>query len=323
MSAPLILVRNESLGVPVPAPACVEEFREKAKAANTRRAYRADWEHFALWCGTRGRAALPATPDTVAWCLAENAPQLKVATLQRRLAAISKTHQAAGWPSPASRSHAIVRETWKGIRRVQGIAQIAKSPLLPADLRRIASVLPSGLAGTRDRALLLLGFAGALRRSELVGLNFEDLDFREEGLVVTVRRSKTDQEGEGREIGVPYGSDPATCPFRAVRAWVRVSGIGGGALFRPVDRSGNLGQGRLSDKSVALLVKRYTKAIGKDSASFSGHSLRAGLVTAAALAGVSERSIMAQTGHRSADMVRRYVRGCSLFQDNAAARTGL
>jgi integrase len=164
--------------VPVASLACVDEFREKAKAPNTRRAYHSDWEHFLRWCGTRGRAALPSTPDTVAWYLAENAAKLKVATLQRRLAAISRVHQAAGVPSPTSRSHAVVRETWKGIRRAQGVAQTAKSPLLPADLRKIAAVLPPGLAGTRDRALLLLGFAGALRRSELVGLDLEDLDFR-------------------------------------------------------------------------------------------------------------------------------------------------
>jgi integrase len=206
---------------------------------------------------------------------------------------------------------------------VQGIAQTAKSPLLPADLRRISALLPSGLAGTRDRALLLLGFAGALRRSELVGLNVEDLDFREEGLVITLRRSKTDQEREGRQVGIPYGSDPTTCPFRSVRAWIRASGINAGALFRPVSRNGTLGQSRLSDRSVALLVKRFAEQIGKDASCFSGHSLRAGLVTAAALAGVSDRSIMAQTGHRSANMVRRYVRDCSLFRDNAAGRTGL
>lgn len=228
MSAPLILVRNESSPVSVPALACVEEFRQRAKSVNTRRAYRSDWEHFAHWCQTRGRTLLPAEPDTVAWYLADSAACLKVATLQRRLAAISKTHQAAGWPSPASRSHAVVRETWQGIRRVQGVAQNQKAPLLPADLRRIAGFVPTSLAGTRDRALLLVGFAGALRRSELVGLDVEDLQFREEGLSVTVRRSKTDQEGQGRQVGVPYGSDPATCPFRAVRAWVRDSGISGG-----------------------------------------------------------------------------------------------
>ena len=182
---------------------------------------------------------------------------------------------------------------------------------------------PTGLGGARDRALLLLGFAGAFRRSELVGIDVEDLGFREEGLVVTLRRSKTDQEGEGRRVGIPYGSDPATCPFRAVRAWLKLSGIDSGPLFRPIDRRGRLGPSRLTDKSVALLVKRYVKDVGLDPARFSGHSLRAGLVTAAALAGASERSIMAQTGHRSPNMVRRYIRECSLFQDNAAAKTGL
>jgi integrase len=323
MTAPPILVCTESVTLPAPLGASVEAFRQSAKASNTWRAYRADWDRFAEWCARRGRAALPATPETIAWYLAENASELKGATLQRRLSSISKAHQTAGYPWPGSRSHSVVKETWKGIRRAKGVAQTAKSPLHPADLRRIARDLPSGLAGVRDRTLLLLGFAGAFRRSELVALNAEDLDFREDGLVITLRRSKTDQEAAGREIGIPYGSDPATCPVRAGRNWLKVSAIATGPLFRSVDRFGTLRETRLTDKSVALIVKRHAERIGKDVARFSGHSLRTGLVTAAALVGASEHSIMAQTGHRTTTMVRRYIRACSLFQDNAAARTGL
>jgi integrase len=185
------------------------------------------------------------------------------------------------------------------------------------------ATLPEGLLGTRDRALLLIGFAGAFRRSELVGLNVEDASFTGDGLVVTLPRSKTDQEGEGRKVGIPYGSNPATCPVRSLRAWIETAGITAGPLFRSVNRYGRVQPGRLSDKAVALIVKRYAQASGRDARTFSGHSLRVGLVTAAAMAGASERAIMNQTGHRSTVMVRRYIRDASLFRDNAAARAGL
>lgn len=323
MSAALIPVREEPSAVPGPVAASVAHYMRQARASNTWRAYRADWEHFQGWCARRGLASLPAVPGTVATYLAEHADQLKVATLQRRLCAISRVHAAAGCASPASMANAAVRETWRGIRRAKGVAQQAKAPVLTADLRRMVAELPAGLQGARDRALLLLGFSGAFRRSELVSLNVEDLDFREDGLVISLRRSKTDQEGAERQIGIPYGSDPATCPFRAVRAWLRDAGLGTGALFRGVDRHGRVGRNRLSDKTVALVVKRSALAIGRDASLFAGHSLRAGLVTAAAMAGASESSIMAQTGHRSVAMVRRYVRKVPLFQDNAAAKTGL
>jgi len=323
MSTALIPVREEPIVVPGRVAASVEHYMRQARASNTWRAYRADWEHFSGWCATRELASIPSDPETVALYLAEHADLLKVATLQRRLCAINKVHKAAGCASPASMANARVRETWRGIRRVKGLAQQVKAPVLTADLRQMVAELPAGLQGARDRALLLLGFSGAFRRSELVALNIEDLEFREDGLVITLHRSKTDQEGAGRQIGIPYGSDPTTCPFRAARAWLKAAALEAGALFRGVDRHGRLGGTRLSDKSVALVVKRYATAIGKDASHFAGHSLRAGLVTAAAMAGASERSIMAQTGHRSTAMVRRYVRNASLFQDNAAAKTGL
>jgi integrase len=323
-SAPLVeLVRTDILADIAPEVARLQEFIRSATAENTWRGYRSDWEHFTTWCVAHGRSALPAEPATIALYLAGNADLLRVATLQRRLAAISRAHRAIGLASPTSMSNPIVSETWKGIRRSKGVAQTGKAALLTADLRQMLAAIPSGLIGIRDRALLLLGFAGAFRRSELVALNVEDLDFREEGLVIGLRRSKTDQEGQGREVGIPYGSDPSTCPYRNTRAWLRASAIEQGSLFRRVDRHGRIGPERLSDKGVALIVKRYAAAIGRDASQFAGHSLRAGLVTSAAMAGASERSIMAQTGHRSVGMVRRYVRSCSLFQDNAAAKTGL
>ncbi len=244
-------------------------------------------------------------------------------TLQRRLAAIAKAHQAAGHESPTSMRHAVVSEVWKGLKRTHGAAQAAKAPIITSELRTILRELPNGLLGIRDRALLLLGFTGAFRRSELVSLTVEDCEFTSEGLVVTLRRSKTDQEGGGRKLGIPYGSNPETCPVRSLKAYLEASGIAAGLLFRPITRHGRLGPRGLSPYGVALVVKRYAAAAGLDRSRYAGHSLRAGLATSAAAAGVSERAIMNQTGHRSANMVRRYIRDGSLFRENAAAGVGL
>jgi integrase len=186
----------------------------------------------------------------------------------------------------------------------------------------VAAAAP-GLLGVRDRALLLLGFAGAFRRSELTSLDHEDLEFTPEGLVALLRRSKTDQEAQGRKVGIPYGSNPQTCPVRAVQAWFAASEISTGPIFRRVDRHGKLRAGRLSGYAVALVVKRHAEAAGLDAAKYAGHSLRAGLATSAAIGGASERAIMAQTGHRSVSMVRRYIRDGNLFRENAAAKAGL
>lgn len=301
-----------------------QNYIQQAKASSTLRAYRHDWSCFEAWCRERNVMALPAAPDTVALYLADIAPTTKVATISRRLAAIAKAHQAAGHDSPASLRHASVSEVWKGIRRVHGTAQTQKAPVSVEDLRRMFAVLPANeLLAVRDRALLLIGFAGAFRRSELVGLNVEDVQICADGLVILLRRSKTDQEAEGRKIAIPYGSTPDTCPVRSLQRWLESADITAGPLFRPVNRHGNLQTERLSDKAVALVVKRYAEAAGLDPKKYSGHSLRSGLVTAAAIAGVSERAIMQQTGHKSSAMVRRYIRDANLFRDNAAARIGL
>jgi integrase len=216
-----------------------------------------------------------------------------------------------------------VRAVMAGIKRERGSAQTGKAPVLTDDIRLMVSTLQDNLIGVRDRALLLLGFAGAFRRSELVGLDVEDLVISREGITVNIRKSKTDQEGNGRKIGIPYGSNPDTCPVRSVMVWLELSEITTGPLFRSIDRHGNLQQGRLSDKAVALVVKRAAKAAGLDDSKYSGHSLRAGLATSAAMNGVSERAIMNQTGHRSVNMVRKYIREGSLFRENAAAGIGL
>ncbi len=192
-----------------------------------------------------------------------------------------------------------------------------------ADLKKMLEKLPGTRVGLRDRALLLVGFAGAFRRAELVSLDVSDLEFSSAGLTITLRRSKTDQEGRSRRLGIPYGSSEATCPVRALEAWLESARIQDGPIFRPLDRFQRVQPTRLSSERVALIVKRRAKAVGLDPARYAGHSLRAGLATSAAAAGASERVIMSQTGHRSADMVRRYIREGSLFQSNPAAMVGL
>jgi integrase len=193
---------------------------------------------------------------------------------------------------------------------------------LVEDLRGMVRKLRPGIIGTRDRALLPVGFAGAFRRSELVALDDGDLQFTSDGLVVSQRRSKTDQLGEGRKLGVPYGSNPDTCPVRSLKAWLEAAAIELSAVFRAVSRHGKIGV-RMSGSTVAHVLKRYAGVLGLESRDNSGYSLRAGPAAAAAIAGASERAIMNQTGHRSSAMVRRYIRDSNLFRDNAAARVGL
>lgn len=298
-----------------------KEYVRGAKSENTRRAYRADMWDFEFWARQNGVAALPAAPEIVGLYLAARATSLRPASLARRLVAIVVAHRLAGHTLD-TRAPAI-RETMAGIRRTHGTAQSGKAPILTADIRRMVSAQPETLIGQRNRALLLLGFAGAFRRTELVGLDLGDLAFTAEGLIVTLRRSKTDQEGQSRAIGIPYGTTPLTCPVRNVKAWIEAMSLRTGPLFRSARKGGRFSATRLGDKSVVLIVKQAAKFADLDPARFAGHSLRAGLATSAAQGGASERAIMAQTGHQSAAMVRRYIRHVSLFQENAAARVGL
>jgi len=296
-------------------------YAEQATAENTRAAYRSDWHHFAQWCDAHGARALPADVATVAAYLAECADSFKLATIERRLVSISKAHQLASAPNPAKTEQ--IHLVMRGIRRALGRAQTQKAPATLEPLRAMLDTLGSGPAGLRDRALLLLGFAGAFRRSELVALDIADLAFVPSGVVVTLRRSKTDQEGQGRAVGIPMGLFMATCPVRALRAWIEAAQLVSGALFRPIDRHGNMKPDRLTAHAVARIVKRSAAAAGLDAAAFSGHSLRAGLATAAAAAGAGDRSIQKQTGHTSRAMLDRYIRSAELFKDNAAGAVGL
>ncbi len=264
---------------------------------------------------------MPAAAGTVAGYIAECAGYLKPGSIQRRLNAIAEAHKAAGMDSLTHNT--IVRNTMKGIRRTKGTAPAQKTAALTEDIRTMVEASGDRTIDVRDRTLILLGFAGAFRRSELIGLNAEDCAFGKDGLTVTLRRSKVDQDGAGRKIDIPYGSNPETCPVRTMQAWMELAGVSAGPVFRSINRHGQVQPGRLSGIDVARVVKKLAQRTGLDSAKYAGHSLRAGHATAAAIAGASERSIMNQTGHRSVQMVRRYIRDGSLFRENSAGKLGL
>jgi len=313
----------EHAGVLAPAPPLdqVREYIRASKAQNTLRGDQSDWRDFCGWCAAHGLGPLPATPEGVASYIAECANHLKVGSIQRRLNAIAEAHKAVGLESPTHA--AIVANTMKGIRRTKGTAARQKAPTLTDDIRAMVNAADAGIIGARDRALILLGFAGAFRRSELVALDVVDCAFGKDGLTVTLRRSKTDQEGAGRKVGIPYGSNPDTCPVRVLLGWLELAGITTGPLFRSTNRHGQVQAGRLAGIDVARVVKKLAQRAGLDATKYAGHSLRAGHATSAAIAGASERSIMNQTGHRSAQMVRRYIREGSLFRENSAGKLGL
>lgn len=293
-----------------------------SKAGNTIRAYRSDWAAFEAFCRGREVAALPAVPATVAAYAADAASRLRANTVERHLTAISQAHQLAGFENPVEDK--LVRTVMAGIRRLKGTAQKGKEPLSPDLLRHMLRATGEDLRGARDRALLLVGFAGAMRRSELVELRREDIRFTAEGLVVIIARSKTDPDAEGQVIGIPYGSHPTSCPVRALEAWVEASRIEAGYLFPAIGRWGGEAAAKpLCGHQVAKIIKALAQRAGLDPAIFSGHSLRSGLATAAAEGGASERAIMEQTRHRSLKQVRKYIRRGSLFRDNAAAHSGL
>jgi integrase len=294
-----------------------QAFATNSKSENTRKAYRQHWARFEEWCRDHDMIPLPASPITVASFITHLAETgIRPSSIGLVLTSISQAHQLSAHDNP-TRSP-IVRECQQGIRRQVGTAPAQKAPIVVEHLRRIVNTLDDELVAIRDRALVLVGFAGAFRRSELVALDIRDIEERPEGLKIRIRSSKTDQEGAGRSVGIPFGGDPTLCPIRALRRWLQQSRIETGPIFRAVDCHGRVSQGALTGRSVARIIKRLVQAGGYNPQIFSGHSLRAGLATAAAAAGKSERAIMGTTGHRSERMVRRYVREGSLFRDNAA-----
>ena len=299
-----------------------DEYAVDADAEATRKAYTSDFRHFVTWCDGHGLGYLPADPETIVLYLTDLAEEFKTSTMQRRLSSISVAHRRAGLTPPTASPR--VARVWKGIRNRKGTKQDAKKAADAPMIRRFLSGLPdNSVRGLRDRAVILTGFYGAFRRSELVSLTVEDVVTVEEGLTIHLRRSKTDQEGEGRTIGIPYGPDPSTCPVRALLRWIDVAGITSGPIFRSIHKSGSVQSLPLSGRDVARIVKSAAAAAGLDPVEFAGHSLRSGFATSAARAGASDRAIMKQTGHKTRVMVDRYVQAATVFEDNAAGMVTL
>ena len=294
-------------------------YMAKAKAENTLRAYTADWADFEAYCKEAGLECLPAAPATVANYLADRAETFKTATLTRHLTAIGAVHTEAGLQNPAHAS--IVRLTMAGIKRTNGTRQTAKAPFKVEDLRRLMAMdVFHGLTGLRDRALLLLGFAAALRRAELASVRAEDLTFGGAGAVLLLPRSKGDQEGQGAEIALPYGTNPSLCPVRALLSWMNAARIQSGPIFQAIDLRGHLSGKAISPRTVAEIVKRYAARLGYDESLFSGHSLRRGFATEASRSGASLPAIMHHTRHKSERQALKYVEAGRNFIDSPLKR---
>lgn len=297
------------------------EFVGESIAANTKKAYQSDYHQFENWCKVAGVKALPATPAVVAEYFSHMATSgSKASTIDRRKAAIRLAHVSAGLNDVTN--HSLVQATLKGIKRSLGTAPAKKSPVLTNDVKAMIDTLDDSLKGLRDKALLLVGFTAGMRRSEIVAIDTDHVEECVEGIRLLIPRSKTDQEGAGRVIGIRRGSNPATCPVRALNAYMTAAGIESGSVFRSINRHGQVG-GRLTAQSVALVVKASAKAAGLNPETYSGHSLRAGLVTQAAIAGVTAENIMRQTGHKSHNTVMGYIRIANVFSDNASGALGL
>ena len=293
------------------------DFALAALAPATRRAYRSDWQRFEVWCRRRGLVELPAEPESVAVFLAAEANAgLKPATIARRAAAIRYAHGLDRKEPPTSTQR--VRSTVAGIRRRHGTAPAQKTPATADRIASMAALAPPGtLRGLRDRALLLLGFSGAFRRSELVALRVEDLVAVPDGLRVAIRKSKTDQEGAGQEVAIPRGA--RLRPVEAVRAWLDAAGIYTGPVFRRIRKNGRIGDDALSAEAAVQIVKHYAERAGFRPEDFAGHSLRAGFLTSGAESGASVFKLMEVSRHKSMDTLRGYVRRAELFKDHAGA----
>jgi integrase len=297
------------------------EYARHSRSKATQAAYKSDWRDFAGWCSHHALDPIPAAPEVVAAYISDLANRLSTATIRRRMTSISQAHIVAGFESPIS--NAIVREVWKGIRRTKGTAPAQKDALLTDHLYRISKALPDTLIGIRDQAILLVGIAGGFRRSEIVSIDVEHIMFTDDGLIIRLLRSKTDQDGAGVDVGIPYGSKADTCPVRSLKTWLAAASIESGPVFRGVDRHGNLLPTRLSDKGIVRAVKRCCALIGLNPEKFGGHSLRSGLATNAAYNGAPAHAIAQQGRWASLEMVNRYIRRGGLFRDNAAEYIGL
>ena len=284
----------------------IENLRS-SKAKNTLRAYKADYKDFDIFCSKNNFQSMPADPKILSLYLTHLSKNSKFSTLKRRLASISSVHRIKGHYIDIK--HPIIIENLLGIKRNKGIKQTSKKPLLINEIKLIIDVINNSniklLRRIRDKALILLGFSGGFRRSELVNLEYEDLDFVSEGVKIFIKRSKTDQSGEGMTKALPYFPTATYCPVENLKTWLTQSNIENGKIFN------------ISDKSVAIIIKKYANLAGLDARKYAGHSLRSGFATSTAEKGAEERSIMAMTGHKSNQMVRRYIQEANLFKNNA------
>lgn len=293
-----------------------EEYARASKATSTLKTYKSIWSAFTTWCVSRSLTSCPASPKTVIFYISDMANTLKPQTIKKHLAAISQVHKLAGHESPAQAE--LVRLVMQGLRRTKGTASSAKKALRVEHVRKMVAMMPVGSVGVRDKAILLLGFVTGMRRSEIVGLDVGDISFEPEGAVVTIRKSKRDQEGKGRQVAVPRGRHEITCPVRALRAWLDVAGAASGPLFMRLDPGGACRRLRLDGRAVAHVVQRAALRAGLDPEMFSGHSLRRGFCTEAARAGAAERDIARTTGHMSMGVLRAYIDQGTLFEQCAA-----
>lgn len=306
-----------------------KKWQEKAKAhaagalsERTRAAYADQWQRFCQWCTEHDETSLPADPAMLAGYLtARSESGWKVSSLGQALAAITHEHVKAGLSSP--RDDAEFREMWRGLRRSLVARPDQKAPISTDWLREMLEVLPDGIRGVRDRAILTIGFAGGFRRSELAALTLGDVQFHPQGVELLVRKSKTDQVGHGQVKVIAYGQNPGTCPVRALEDWLELAGLTEGPVFRPIDRHDNIRPRALTAHSIARIVKESARKAGLEPSRFSGHSLRAGFVTTATLGGAPEAAVMDQTGHRSVEMVRRYTRRLDAWKKPASGTLGL
>ena len=293
---------------------------QNSKASNTVRAYKSDFKDFGLFCVQNGFSTLPSEPKIVSLYLTHlSTKNVKLSTIKRRLVSIGVIHKIKG--HYLDTKHPIIIENLMGIKRRKGVVQKGKKPILINDLKKIVDVINQqkikDIKKLRDKSIVLIGFSGGFRRNEIVSLDVEDLEFVFEGLKITVNRSKTDQFGEGFIKGLPYFDNKLYCPVTTVQRWLNISKIKKGPLFRRFIKGSKLSEDRLTDQTVALIIKQYLNSAGINSSNYSGHSLRSGFATSVAEAGAEERSIMAMTGHKSTEMVRRYIKESNIFKNNA------
>ena len=293
---------------------------QNSKSRNTIRAYKSDFKDFEIFCVKNGFKSMPSDSKIVSLYLTYlSSNDVKMSTLKRRLVSIGVIHRLKG--HYLDTKHPSIIENIMGIKRRKGSIQKGKKPILISNLKNIINVIDEikddEIKRSRDRTIILIGFSGGFRRNEIVSLDYDDLDFVNEGLKINLKKSKTDQYGEGSIKALPYFDNPNYCPVKSLQKWLDYTKIDSGPLFRRLNKGSRLSENRLTDQTVAILIKKYLKLAGIDSKNYSGHSLRSGFATSVAESGAEERSIMAMTGHKSTEMVRRYIKEANLFKNNA------